>query len=131
PVAIYTDAVDDLSTALYISPQYELLTGYTPEQRLMDPGLWVRMLHPDDRERVLTESVRTNETGDPFDMEYRVIRADGSVAWLHDHAIVVAGPDGRACGTACCRTSRPRRRPRSCSERRRNATGSSSRRSRR
>ena len=29
PVAIYTDAVDDVSTALYISPQYEALTGYT------------------------------------------------------------------------------------------------------
>jgi PAS domain S-box-containing protein len=95
PVAIYTDAVDDLSTALYISPQYELLTGYTPEQRMMDPGLWVHMLHPDDRERVLTESTRTNETGDPFDVEYRVVRADGAIAWLHDHAIVVAGPDGR------------------------------------
>jgi PAS domain S-box-containing protein len=95
PVAIYTDAVDDVSTALYISPQYERLTGYTPEQRLMDPELWVRMLHPDDRERVLAESMRTNETGDPFDMEYRVVRADGATAWLHDHAVVVAGPDGR------------------------------------
>jgi PAS domain S-box-containing protein len=95
PVAVYTDAVDDLSTALYISPQYELLTGYTPEQRLMDPELWVRMLHPDDREHVLAESARTNETGDPFDMEYRVVRADDAIAWLHDHAIVVDGPDGR------------------------------------
>jgi PAS domain S-box-containing protein len=95
PVAIYTDAVDDVSTALYISPQYERLTGYTPEQRLMDPELWVRMLHPDDRERVLAESMRTNETGDPFDMEYRVVRADGATAWLHDHAVVVVGPDGR------------------------------------
>ncbi|TMK17760.1 MAG: PAS domain S-box protein [Actinobacteria bacterium] len=95
PVAIYTDATDDLSTALYISPQYERLTGYTPEQRLMDPGLWVRMLHPEDRERVLVESKRTNETGDPFDVEYRVVRADGTITWLHDHAMVVAGPGGQ------------------------------------
>ena len=95
PVAIYTDATDDLSTALYISPQYERLTGYTPEQRLMDPGLWVRMLYPDDRERVLVESNRTNETGDPFDVEYRVVRADGTITWLHDHAMVVAGPGGK------------------------------------
>ncbi|TMK18243.1 MAG: PAS domain S-box protein [Actinobacteria bacterium] len=86
PVAIYTDATDDLSTALYISPQYERLTGYTPEQRLMDPGLWVRMLHPEDRERVLVESKRTNETGDPFDVEYRVVRADGTITWLHDRS---------------------------------------------
>ena len=36
PVAVYTDAVDDVSTALYISPRYEQLTGYSPEQRLLD-----------------------------------------------------------------------------------------------
>jgi PAS domain S-box-containing protein len=94
PVAVYTDAVDDLSTALYISPQYEDLTGYSPEQRLLDPGLWTRMLHPDDRDRVLAESIRTNESGDPFDIEYRIVRADGRVAWLHDHAMLVGGPTG-------------------------------------
>ena len=95
PVAVYTDAVDEVSTALYVSPKYEQLTGYTPEQRLLDPGLWVRMLHPDDRERVLAESQRTNETGESFDTEYRIVRADGGVAWLHDHAMLVDAPGGK------------------------------------
>jgi PAS domain S-box-containing protein len=94
PVAVYTDAVDDVSTALYISPQYEDLTGYTAEQRLLDPTLWTRMLHPDDRDRVLAESIRTNESGDPFDVEYRIVRADGRVTWLHDRAMLVGGPGG-------------------------------------
>jgi PAS domain S-box-containing protein len=94
PVAIYTDAVDDIATALYISPQYEQLTGYTPEQRLLDPELWVRMLHPDDRERVLELSDATNRTGEPFDVEYRIIAADGRTVWLHDHAMQVTDPDG-------------------------------------
>ncbi|MEP6758607.1 MAG: PAS domain-containing protein, partial [Actinomycetota bacterium] len=96
PVAVYTDAVDDLSTALYISPQYEQLTGYTAEQRLLDPDLWVKMLHPDDRERVLTESGRTNDTGEPFDVEYRIVRADGRTVWVHDHAMQVQDPSGQA-----------------------------------
>ncbi len=95
PIAVYTDAVDDVSTALYISPQYERFTGYSAEERMRDPGLWVRMLHPDDRERVLEESDRTNVTGDPFDVEYRVITADGRTVWLHDHAILVEDPGGR------------------------------------
>jgi PAS domain S-box-containing protein len=95
PVAIYTDAVDDIATALYISPQYEALTGYTPEQRLMDPELWVRMLHPDDRGRVLAVSDATNETGEPFDVEYRIVAADGSIVWLHDHAMQVTDRSGQ------------------------------------
>ncbi|MGE5226995.1 MAG: PAS domain-containing protein [Planctomycetaceae bacterium] len=95
PVALYTDAVDELSTALYVSPRYEQLTGFSPAQRLEDPGLWARMLHPDDRDAVLAESARTNASGEPFDVEYRIIRADGTTAWLHDHAVLVDGPGGR------------------------------------
>ena len=95
PVAIYTDAVDDRSTALYISPQYEQLTGYTPEQRLLDPDLWVTMLHPDDRDRVLERSVETNETGEPFDIDYRIVAADGRTVWVHDHAMQVHDPSGQ------------------------------------
>jgi PAS domain S-box-containing protein len=94
PVAIYTDAVDDVSTALYISPQYEQLTGYSPEQRLMDPDLWVNMLHPEDRDGVLAESERTNITGEPFDIEYRIVAADGRTVWLHDHAMQVRDAAG-------------------------------------
>jgi PAS domain S-box-containing protein len=43
----------------------------------------------------LTESARTNKTGDPFDVEYRIIGADGGVVWLHDHAFLATAPDGR------------------------------------
>ena len=96
PAVVYIDAVDEMATALYVSPQYERLTGYTPTDRLAEPGLWLRMLHPDDRVRVLTESDRVNETGEPFDIEYRLIRADGEVVWVHDHAFMVDLPGGRS-----------------------------------
>jgi PAS domain S-box-containing protein len=94
PTVVYIDAIDEVSTALYVSPQYERLTGYTAEERIADPELWVRMLHPDDRERVLAESLRTNESGDPFDLEYRLIRKDGRTVWVHDHAAIVGGVEG-------------------------------------
>ena len=92
---VYTDAVDEVATALYVSPQYERLTGYAPADRLAEPDLWLRMLHPDDRVRVLAESDRVNETGEPFDIEYRLVRADGEVVWVHDHAFMVDLPGGR------------------------------------
>jgi len=94
PVAVYTDAVDERSTALYISPQYEALTGYSPQQRMGEQDLWTRMLHPDDRDRVLAESAMTNATGEPFDTEYRIVAADGRTVWLHDHAVLVADANG-------------------------------------
>ena len=96
PVVVYMDAVDEHRTALYISPQYERLTGYPASQRLSDPALWTNMLHPEDRERIIDESLRTNRTGEPFDVEYRIVRADGGVVWLHDHAVLTTGTDGVA-----------------------------------
>jgi PAS domain S-box-containing protein len=94
PAVVYVDAVDDQSTATYVSPQYERLLGFTPEERLSDPGLWLRQLHPEDRDRVQAESLRTNATGDPFDCEYRMLTKDGRVVWLRDHAFLTGGGDG-------------------------------------
>ena len=63
PAAVYIDAVDELSTALYISPQYEGLTGYTPEERLTEPGLWAPDAAPRRPRGVMAESERTNAIG--------------------------------------------------------------------
>ena len=95
PAVVYVDATDELATALYVSPQYERLTGYSPAERLATPDLWMEMVHPDDRDRVVEESNRTNATGDDYDVEHRIIRKDGSTIWVHDHAFLVEGPDGR------------------------------------
>ncbi|MDP9241986.1 MAG: PAS domain-containing protein, partial [Actinomycetota bacterium] len=94
PVVVYVDAVDELSTAFYISPQYEKLAGYTAEERMATPDLWVKLLHPDDKMRVLAESLRTNETGDPFVSEYRILAKDGHVVWVRDEAILIRDDDG-------------------------------------
>jgi PAS domain S-box-containing protein len=95
PAVVYIDAVDDVSTALYISPQYERLLGYTAEERMENPMLWVDRLHPDDRDRVLEESRQTNRTGRPFSVEYRMIHRDGHVVWVRDEARLLHGENGR------------------------------------
>ena len=52
PLVVYVDELDEKSSPLYISPQIERLIGYSQEEWLADPGLFVKSLHPDDRERV-------------------------------------------------------------------------------
>jgi PAS domain S-box-containing protein len=96
PAVVYIDDVDDLSTVLYISPQVFKLTGYHQAEHLAHPELWVKSLHDEDRERVLEESLRTNETGDPWRMEYRILRPDGSVVWVRDEAVLLRDDQGRA-----------------------------------
>src|SRR5215216_3251805 len=78
----------------YMSPQYEAMFGYPPETEILDEEAWLRMLHPDDRERVLAEELRTDETGEPFRIEYRQIARDGRVVWVRDEATLVSDEDG-------------------------------------
>jgi PAS domain S-box-containing protein len=44
---------------------------------------WGALVHPDDRSRVVDLWTRSVATGEPFDVEHRVLRADGTYCWLH------------------------------------------------
>ena len=94
PAVVYVDADDEVSSALYMSPQVEEMLGYTQEEWLEDPDLWVKLLHPEDRERVSAEANHTRITGEPFDEEYRLVGRDGRVVWVHDKAVRVEVGDG-------------------------------------
>ncbi len=86
PAVIYVDADDEASSALYMSPQVEEMLGYTQEEWLADPDLWVKLLHPEDRERALAEANHARITGELFDIEYRLVSRDGREMWVHDKA---------------------------------------------
>ena len=95
PLVSYIDAPDESATAVYVSPQIEELIGYTVEEWMGDADLWPRILHPDDRARALAENARHNETGEPFQLEYRLLHRDGHVVWVHDQARVVRDERGK------------------------------------
>src|ERR671913_718009 len=78
----------------YMSPQYEAMLGYPAETEMLDEEHWLRVLHPDDRERVLAEEQRTDETGEPYRIEYRMIARGGRVVWVRDEATLVKDEDG-------------------------------------
>lgn len=98
PAVLYVDASDESSSAIYTSPQSDSMFGYSRGGWLEDPELWVRMLHPEDRERVLAAHDRARRARGPFEEEYRLIARDGSVVWVRDEAVPVDGEPGRRAG---------------------------------
>lgn len=97
PAAIfYVDASDNVSSALYMSPQVEDMLGYTPEEWLTDSELWIKTLHPEDRERVLAEHARTRTSGEPFVVEYRLVARNGHAVWVRDEAAFSPAEDGQS-----------------------------------
>jgi len=98
PATTYMEAADSKGRGtdfLYMSPQIEAVLGYSPAEWMADPELFARILHPDDRERVLAEDARTAKTGEPFRMEYRHLARDGSVVWMRDEAVLVRDHEGK------------------------------------
>jgi len=91
---IYMAALDEKSTTLYVSPQIKWILGYTQEEYSEYPDIWAQCLHPDDRERVLSEVSHCHKTGEPFRAEYKIIRRDGQIIWFHDEALVVEDEQG-------------------------------------
>jgi diguanylate cyclase (GGDEF)-like protein/PAS domain S-box-containing protein len=95
PAITYIADFDARSTLLWLSPQIEQLLGYSPEEMLADQDLWYRVVHPDDRERVVREEARVFDEVQPIDMEYRMVARDGRVVWLRDQDTIVHDSAGR------------------------------------
>jgi diguanylate cyclase (GGDEF)-like protein/PAS domain S-box-containing protein len=93
PLVTYVETFD-AGSAVYISPQIEELAGYTAEEWIADPNFFGKVLHPDDRDRVLGEFVHTHMTGDMYDGEYRLIAKDGRIVWVNDVAVRVRDEAG-------------------------------------
>jgi PAS domain S-box-containing protein len=70
------------------------MLGYSPKTEAIDDEFLLRMLHPDDRERFLAEDKRTDETGEPFKVEYRQFAKDGRMVWVRDEAVLVRDEEG-------------------------------------
>ena len=95
PLAVYVSALDRTSHAIYVSPGIVDMLGYPLEQWRETPDLFEQAVHPDDRDRILAAVADAKRTGEPYEQEYRMLRADGSLVWVDDKAVTVADADGR------------------------------------
>ncbi|MET0557067.1 MAG: EAL domain-containing protein [Solirubrobacterales bacterium] len=95
PVIVYTAEMGESGAWRYVSPQVEEILGYTADQFKADPGLWARLLHPDDHERAIAnESKDFLGSRNTPPVEYRLYTRDGDVRWMLDEAVLEADEDG-------------------------------------
>ena len=84
----------DGQSVLFVSASAAGLYGRSAAEFLADPMKWLATSHPEDREAVERGFSQVAETGE-FDGEYRIIRPDGTVRWVHDRARIVNDPGGQ------------------------------------
>jgi PAS domain S-box-containing protein len=96
PLVTYVDEGPGGGTerTLYVSPQIEEMLGYTAEEWLGDPDLFMRVLHPEDRERMRAE--RASQGDRDTSRIFRVVARDGRVYTVQSERVVVRDGNGAA-----------------------------------
>ncbi|MDB9512615.1 EAL domain-containing protein [Kamptonema animale CS-326] len=100
----YIAPLERPSHRLYISSQIVKLLGYSLEEWKACPNLLSKILHPDDRDRLLVEdatrraaSVDKESINDQsFTVEYRAIAKSGRVLWFCDRAVAVRDEENQS-----------------------------------
>jgi PAS domain S-box-containing protein len=93
PLVSYVRSFDGDRATTFVSPQIDRLVGYSADEWVEDPDLFLRLVHPDDRDAVVAawdavdaaNGLRTN---------YRLVARDGRIVWVRDEAATVLDAAG-------------------------------------
>lgn len=92
PVGLFR--TDALGNCLYVNDRWSEITGLKKHQ---SAGVgWFAAIHPEDRERVVTEWHQAASQNILFRSEYRFQRPDGSVSWVFSQAVAERTDRGEA-----------------------------------
>jgi PAS domain S-box-containing protein len=83
PVLIWVS--DSAKRGVYFNEGWLAFTGRSLEQELGEG--WLEGIHPDDLRRVAETCRGAFDRREPFQMEFRMRRADGMYRWVRDHGV--------------------------------------------
>ena len=75
----------------FVSGRLVEFTGVSQEEILAD---WLALLHPDDRERTLEVWLRSVASGEPYRIDFRLLRHDGVFVWFQTQAVAQKDLEG-------------------------------------
>ncbi len=88
---------------LWVSPACERLTGYSAREFQDDPGLFQKIVLPEDAPLLHDhlESVE-NAPSKSGDMELRIVKRSGEIVWVQHDCVSISAPDGTNLGQRAC-----------------------------
>ncbi|AFZ17051.1 PAS domain S-box protein [Allocoleopsis franciscana] len=84
----------DFSERLYISPAYEQIWGRSCQSLYDQSNSWSEAVHSEDREFLIGKQEQESR-GEVTDVEYRIVRPDGSMRWIRDRAFPIYDAQGQ------------------------------------
>jgi PAS domain S-box-containing protein len=93
PGTVYLSKNDEKWTKLYINDEVKNLTGYSKEEFLNNEVLFINLIHPEDKIKVIYDQKRALEKGEKIHQVYRIIKKNGDVAWVEEFGDIVKKGD--------------------------------------
>ena len=84
----------DGDRVLYVSPAYEEISGRSRESLYANPQSWLDAIHPDDRASAFEKYEKGMTVGE-YEIEYRIVRPDGSIRWIEMRGFPVRDDAGK------------------------------------
>ena len=89
---------DQNGIMLYCSPSCERITGYKPSEFIQNSKLYVDIIHPDDLENYLDHHQKKNFIEKGNEINYRIIKSDGTIRWIGHVCQTVYNESGKILG---------------------------------
>lgn len=105
PAIVYVAEPGPQGRWLYVSPQIEAILGFTADEWMADPGLWLQRIDAGDkRSTVLAESALAEEEDllvrnaedKVYSDTYRLRHRNGTTVWVRDDAMLLWDSQGHA-----------------------------------
>lgn len=90
--------IDPDGAFVYSSPSCKRITGRAAEDFIADPGLLLKITHPQDRSRLEAHLQWPQNDSQPQELRFRISLPDGQTRWLECGGQAVQGCDGRMLG---------------------------------
>lgn len=83
----------EITSIIYISPSYSKIWGRSTENLYSNSKDFIEAIHHDDIS-LMYDAMNSQMKGIKTEIEYRVIRPDGSMKWVRDRAFPIRGSSG-------------------------------------
>jgi len=94
PAITYMAEVGVQGQWFYVSPQIETMLGYTTNEWMADPALWMSCILQEDQEIAIAAEKRVQESGELYKAEYRMCARDGRILWFRDEGKILTDVAG-------------------------------------
>ncbi len=94
PVGIFRTDAQGKTT--YVNPRWSQISGAEPQDALGNG--WIQAVHPEDREKTLSDWREAVREGAASPAEYRFLRPNGTVAWVMGLAVPEVDDQGNLVG---------------------------------